>query len=476
MICPNCGKEIEEGSLFCQHCFADIRIVPTYDSKVEEAVSEALEDVGKRVERETNRERTRTKRNEQLERQRRKLGLILCGVIAGVLVTIVGYLLIQTIVGRSESYYVARAYDKAGAGDYDGAVQEIEEALSLGKTGTTRISLLLSKAEYEAKAGDQETAMETLQEILGSAMDSSEVLSAYSRIIEIYSSRGDYATIARILRDYADDEVQSSFRQYMVYQPQFDPPSGSYEGDLQVSITTQGDGSIFYTLDGSRPTTSSSLYTGPILLTPGVTRVTAIYINRFGVVSRSVSRLYSIAGDAKAPDAPVVMPEDGTYSEEIRVTVDVPPHYACYYTTDGSDPTEDSIRYKDPIPVPVGTTDYKFILVGDNGVPSEITEMIYTRTATATVTEADGPAIIIQALIQMGEPMMADGTVENGLARFVYLSQGRQTFYGKEYYTYVELMQDAAGNRVYTGRSFAVDVGDGTANYIDDNKNIAPMG
>lgn len=476
MICPNCGNQIEEGSLFCAHCFTEIKIVPTYDSKVEQAVSEVMEDVGKRVERETNRQKSRSERDQQVARLRRRVGLILCGVIAGVAVMAMLFLFAATRSRNNESYYVARAYEKASSGDYDGAVQEIDEALARKRSTSGGTQLLLTKSEYEARAGKDDEAIGTLREIIDAAMDSSEVLSAYGRIIEIYSARGEYATIARMLRDSGDSEVQSSFRQYMVYQPQFTPASGSYEGDLDVTLSVEGDGSIFYTLDGSRPSTASSLYSGPISLTPGMTRVTAIYINRYGVVSRAVSRLYDVIGDAVLTDAPVVMPEGGTYSEEIRVTVDVPDNLECYYTTDGTDPTEDSMRYENPIPVPVGTTDYKFVLIGDDGIPGEITEVIYTRTETEKVTEADGPAIIIQSLIGLGEPMLSDGTVENGLARFVYAAQGRQTFYGKDYYTYVELMQDTAGNSVHTGRSFAVDVTDGTANYIDENANIVPIG
>lgn len=476
MVCPNCGKEIEEGSLFCSYCFTDIKIVPTYDSKIEQAVSEVMEDVGKRVERETNRQKSRSERGEQLERVRRRLSLVLVGVVTGIVACVLVYLIVQSISRNNESYYVARAYDKASSGDYDGAVAEIDDALALKKSNNGRVELLLTKSEYEAKAGDTDQAIETLHEIIDAAMDSSEVLGAYSRIIEIYSSRGEYATIARILRDCGDSEVQSSFRQYMVYQPQFDPPSGTYEDNLSVTLSCDGDGTIFYTLDGSRPTTSSSLYTESIRLASGVTRVTAVYINRYGVTSRSVTRLYAVTGDTVAPDAPTVLPEGGTYSEDIRVTVDIPENVECYYTTDGTDPTESSRRYENPIPVPVGTTDYKFIAIGDNGVRSEITEVIYTRTETEKVTEADGPAIIIQALIGLGEPMLSDGTVENGLARFVYAAQGRQTFYNKEYYTYIELMQDTAGNSIQTGRSFAVDVKDGTANYIDENANIVPIG
>ena len=50
--------------------------------------------------------------------------------------------------------------------------------------------------------------------------------------------------------------------------PTFDPPAGSYlVGPLTVSISSASPGvTIYYTTDGSTPTTSSTRYTGPILV------------------------------------------------------------------------------------------------------------------------------------------------------------------------------------------------------------------
>ncbi|MBQ1965272.1 MAG: CotH kinase family protein [Clostridia bacterium] len=47
-----------------------------------------------------------------------------------------------------------------------------------------------------------------------------------------------------------------------VFAPQADLPSGVYESAVTVSLS--GSGTIYYTLDGSRPTTESAVYTAPI--------------------------------------------------------------------------------------------------------------------------------------------------------------------------------------------------------------------
>ena len=58
----------------------------------------------------------------------------------------------------------------------------------------------------------------------------------------------------------------------MVAMPTFDPAPGSYEESVSVTIATETPGaSIYYTLDGTIPTDSSTMYTGAINLTATTT-------------------------------------------------------------------------------------------------------------------------------------------------------------------------------------------------------------
>ncbi len=58
-----------------------------------------------------------------------------------------------------------------------------------------------------------------------------------------------------------------------VATPQASVPSGEYDQPVTVELT--GGGTIYYTLDGSRPTEASASYTGPIII-DGVTTIRAI--------------------------------------------------------------------------------------------------------------------------------------------------------------------------------------------------------
>ena len=66
---------------------------------------------------------------------------------------------------------------------------------------------------------------------------------------------------------------------------------GIFENISSVSVTLAAKGEIRYTLDGSRPTSSSTLYTGPIFL-PQTTVVRAISIEQGALPSRPITLTY----------------------------------------------------------------------------------------------------------------------------------------------------------------------------------------
>jgi hypothetical protein len=78
----------------------------------------------------------------------------------------------------------------------------------------------------------------------------------------------------------ANSSVASATYTIQTAAPTFDPPGGSYVLQLTVSISDATPGAtIYYTTDGSTPTTSSNKYTGPITLDIlGTTTIKAIAI------------------------------------------------------------------------------------------------------------------------------------------------------------------------------------------------------
>jgi len=125
--------------------------------------------------------------------------------------------------------------------------------------------------------------------------------------------------------------------------PVISPVSGSYPAPLSVSITDTASGAtIYYTTDGSTPTTSSAVYLSPISVNPPATVnaiATATDYNTSAVATATYIR--------PMVDTPVISPTSGSYPtplSSISIT-DTTPGATIYYTTDGSTPTTSSPVY-----------------------------------------------------------------------------------------------------------------------------------
>jgi hypothetical protein len=149
--------------------------------------------------------------------------------------------------------------------------------------------------------------------------------------------------------------------------PVFSPAPGGYTSAQAVTITTAATAAtIYYTTDGSTPTTSSQRYTGQVAVSATET-LQAIAVSSanygYGGSSAVTSGAYTILSP------PVFSPTSGTYTSAQMVTLsDVTPGASIYYTTDGSAPTTASTLYTSPI------------MVGSNEI----------LNALATVTPAGG--------------------------------------------------------------------------------------
>ena len=156
--------------------------------------------------------------------------------------------------------------------------------------------------------------------------------------------------------------------------------SGTYYSIQNVSISDATSGAvIYYTTDGSYPTTASSVYSGPIQVTGNMT-VKALAVAN-GVVSASAaSATYSIV----AP-TPVISPASGTFNYTATVVMsDTLAGATIYYTTDGSTPTTSSLVYSAPIvlqPKKSTTSQFNAIAIANGYQQSAM----YSATVTVTL-------------------------------------------------------------------------------------------
>ena len=133
--------------------------------------------------------------------------------------------------------------------------------------------------------------------------------------------------------------------------PTFSPVAGTYHAVQMVNIYDQSPGvSIYYTTDGSTPTASSALYSGPITVSATETINAIAASTATGVTSSTVgTAAYTIQLPAATPS---FSPAGGTYTVTQNVTIsDATSGAVIYYTTDGTTPTTSSNVYGSPITV-----------------------------------------------------------------------------------------------------------------------------
>jgi len=136
--------------------------------------------------------------------------------------------------------------------------------------------------------------------------------------------------------------------------PVFSPAAGSYSAGIQITMSSATPGaSIYYTTDGSTPTSGSTLYTGALTVS-GTSTFNAVAISTGFVQSTVSTATYTIQDQTAPPD---VSPAAGTYSSAQSVQLsDTSPTPTIYYTTNGTMPTHSSTKYTVPISVTSTTT------------------------------------------------------------------------------------------------------------------------
>jgi len=133
--------------------------------------------------------------------------------------------------------------------------------------------------------------------------------------------------------------------------PAFSPAAGTFTTTQSVTITDATPGAaIYYTTDGSTPTTSSTQYTTPITVTTTET-IEAIAADLYHSQSTVATATYTYTPPVPAA-TPAFSPAAGTYTSTQSVTItDATPGATIYYTTDGSTPNTSSTQYTAPITV-----------------------------------------------------------------------------------------------------------------------------
>ena len=170
--------------------------------------------------------------------------------------------------------------------------------------------------------------------------------------------------------------------QIVTSTPVFAPSSGTYTSIQNVKITDPTpNAAIYYTTDGTTPTSASTLYTGPITVASTET-IQAVAIATSYYPSAIASAAFTVNLPPAAP--PVFSVPAGTYTSAQSVSIsDTTTAATIYYTLDGTTPTTSSTTYTRPIMVS-STATMEAIAVASGYSVSTISTAAYVLPVTFT--------------------------------------------------------------------------------------------
>lgn len=173
-----------------------------------------------------------------------------------------------------------------------------------------------------------------------------------------------------------------------VATPTINPGSENFTTSMQVSISDSTNGaSIYYTTDGSTPTTNSTLYKGPFKIT-GSQVITAFATETGYISSGTATASYTLTGQTATPS---FSPPPGTYSSGQSVSIsDGSANATIYYTTDGSTPTTSSPVYQKAITLNTGAETINAIAVAPGLAASAEASAAYSTLQSYTIDFSTG--------------------------------------------------------------------------------------
>lgn len=386
MKCVKCGAELKEGCIYCSVCGTEAQIVPDY-SVLEDDYLRSLLKEEEKAEAEKRARQNAPKEKKQTQTKKKQLDsripiFVVCGIlIVAIIIGVIIKVAIDRRNANSYEYQVEAAEQEYVDKNYENALHYYKTALSLKPSD---VPVRLAMADIYTEQAEYDAAMVLLMEVIDLEPQNQ---TAYERLIRIYEKKEDYDSIIELASGVEDTDILELFEGYLVAAPIISPIEGEYDEYINVILFSIEDYDIYYTLDGTEPDEENGIHynsgsvsgeKGIPLEESGKYKIRAVCVNEKGIRSEIAEATYDI--EAVAPAYAVVTPDGGRITEETTVTIEAEEDCTIYYTWDGTDPTEASLKYQEPLEIPTGNNILSVLVVNDKtGLDSGVyrTNFIY---------------------------------------------------------------------------------------------------
>ena len=330
MKCPNCGAHLQDGNLFCEECGEEINIVPEYDPDTDLSVD--LDGVF---------DHTKEINTNEVKKQKK-------------------------VRRPADDYVENRHVSKRKMIDADDEWEDEDP----NEVGAIK-DLILSIGDFWSRSIFSKIAVIFLCLVLIAA------IVAFGFLIKNISNKQSI--------DYLIEQAESSYRN-KDYESAIDFYERAIEKDPE-NTKIKFDISNCYLMDGQD---NNAVFILQEIARDNPDLATDTYERIFNILYENedwsgINDLLLSCNDpaivTKFQEYLCKKPEfsykEGEYDETLNLELLSAINGFVYYTLDGSDPTENSILYTEPIYLESGEYDVKAVFVNEYGVTSEISEAKY---------------------------------------------------------------------------------------------------
>ncbi|MCB5269980.1 MAG: chitobiase/beta-hexosaminidase C-terminal domain-containing protein [Candidatus Cloacimonadaceae bacterium] len=197
-----------------------------------------------------------------------------------------------------------------------------------------------------------------------------------------------FILILAALLSFSCSKPNTSAADEAVAAPEISPEGGSYDTLIPVYIyCATYDATIHYSTDGSEPTQDSPVYDGLIQINSNTT-IKARAFKKGYIPSPITIESYEFSSAAVQPV--IITPAGGVFQEPNKITLScATPGAEIFYTLDGSEPTQASTAYFQPIML-CGSVTIKARAFAENMIPSLIASASFTMQLQAPLFSVPG--------------------------------------------------------------------------------------